>query len=244
MKVLILAAGYGTRLYPQTKNFPKPLLKIDNKPLITYLVEKTQELKGVSRIIVVCNNHFFWRFQAWKNRLRPKRPIRLLNDLSTSPQDKLGSIGDMYFSFRKENFRGDFLVLGGDNFFSDSLSGFVSFAKARKPAITIGLFDIRDKSKAKRFGVVSINKTARVVKFWEKPQRAATSLVATCLYYLPQEKISLIKKYLSRPGQSRDTAGSYIKWLIHRDKVYGYTFKNLWADIGNKDAYNALTRNR
>ena len=39
MKCLILAAGYATRLYPLTENFPKPLLKVGEKTRLDWLVE-------------------------------------------------------------------------------------------------------------------------------------------------------------------------------------------------------------
>jgi len=244
MKVLILAAGYGTRLYPHTRNFPKPLLKIGSKPIINYLLEKTQELSGVSRIVVVTNNRFFKQFQAWRGSLpRPlKRLVRLLNDMSTNPEDKLGSIGDMHFVLHREDYRGDFLVLGGDNFFKAGLLDFVRFARKKRPSISVGLFDIKDKREARHFGVVRINKKNRIVEFSEKPSRPKSSLVAMCLYYFPQVKLRLIKEYLANSLNSEDAAGSYIGWLSRKDKVYGYVFSDFWLDIGHKVIYKKAER--
>ncbi|MFH1338959.1 MAG: nucleotidyltransferase family protein [Candidatus Omnitrophota bacterium] len=242
MKVLILAAGYGTRLYPQTKNYPKPLLKLNKKPIINYLLEKIGGLKDVSRIIVVTNSRFFKQFQAWRDNLRPRRPIRLLNDKSTNPGNKLGAIGDMCFSFCKEGFDSDFLILGGDNILKGSLSDFVRFARSKRPSVSIGLFDIKDRREARRFGVVSINKKNRVVEFSEKPAKPQSSLVAMCLYYFPKEKVNLIKEYLSDSQNCRDAAGSYISWLSRKDKVYGYVFTDFWFDIGHKIIYKKAER--
>ena len=240
MKVLILAAGYGTRLYPYTRNYPKPLLKIKKKPIINYLLDKIKELDGITGIIVVTNDRFFKQFRAWKDSLKRKFPIRIINDLTTSPQDRLGAVGDMYFTFDKEGFTGDFLVMGGDNFFKGSLLDFMHFARGKHPFVTVGLFDIEDKHQACHYGVVSIDKKNRIVKLCEKPSRPKSSLVAMCLYYFPQGKLRLIKRYLENPSNSRDTTGTYISWLSAKDKVYGFKFSNFWFDIGHLHTYKKV----
>lgn len=240
MKVLILAAGYGTRLYPYTKDFPKPLLKIGRQPLINHLLHKIRELDNVSRIIVITNGKFFERFKAWKNTLRTKYPIRIINDLTMSPQERLGAIGDIHFAFSKEGFAGDFLVLGGDNLIEGDLVDFLKFARSKHPFTSIGLFDIKDKRQAKHYGVAILNREKRVIGLEEKPQSPKSSLVAMCLYYFTRQKLRLIEEYLSNPFNTSDTAGDYIKWLSKRDKVYGYKFSDFWADIGHMHTYKKV----
>ena len=125
MKALILAAGYATRLYPYTKNFPKPLLEVNQKPIIEYLTEKLEGLPGLSEILVVTNGRFYPYFEKWKKTLKTGKKIRIVNDLTQSPEDRLGAIGDMNFVFGKFGFNDDYLVIGGDNFFQEPLSKFV-----------------------------------------------------------------------------------------------------------------------
>ena len=240
MKALILAAGYGTRLYPHTTYLPKPLLKINKRPLINYLLDKIGELDEISDIIVVTNDRFFKQFQAWKDSLKIKQRIYLLNDLTRSPQDKLGAIGDMYFVFNKQDNASDYLVLGGDNLFKASLVDFIQFAKSKPAYATIGLFDIKDRQEARHYGVVSLDKDNRIIKLTEKPKKPTSSLVAMCLYYFPQKKIRLIKEYLKNPANSRDTLGTYINWLSSKDKVYGFIFKDSWFDIGHIHTYKKV----
>jgi len=242
MRVVILAAGYGTRLYPYTKSFPKPLLKIGKRPIINYLVDKIEELKDISRIIVVTNDRFFKQFKDWKDNIVIKYPTHIINDLTKTPEDRLGAIGDMHFVFNKEGFVDDFLVLGGDNLFQDSLVDFIHFAKSKHPFATIGLFDIKDKDEASHFGVVGVNRQNRIIDFFEKPEEPKSSLVAMCLYYFPREKSRLIKEYLSNPLNPYDTAGTYINWLRTKDKVYGFVFKNFWFDIGHLHTYKKVSK--
>ncbi len=239
MKVLILAAGYGTRLYPYTKKIPKPLLKVNNRPIIDYLLDKVLKLEGVSSIVVVTNTKFFKYFKSWKEK-KSIQYLHIINDKSTAPENRLGVIRDMELVFTKEGFDEDFLVLGGDNFFSDSLSGFIDFAKTKDPQASIGVYDVRSKKEASNYGVLSFNKNNRLVKFEEKPKAPESTLVGMCLYYFPAKKLKLIKKYLKDDKHSQDAVGNYIKWLISEDKVYGFIFRNLWYDIGRIQTYKKL----
>ncbi len=240
MKALILAAGYGTRLYPYTRNFPKPLLKVNKKPIIEYLLDKLKDLNNISKIIIITNSRFYQHFQCWRERLKIKQKVRIINDLTQSPQDRLGAIRDMDLAFRQENFDDDFLVLGGDNFFQEPLKDFIRMAKKKSPAISIGVFDIHSKQQARHYGVVSLNAQKKVVEFAEKPAAPKSTLVAMCLYYFPRPKLKLIKKYLDNPKNYRDAVGAYIDWLSRKYTVYGFTFKKLWFDIGHIHTYKRL----
>ena len=118
--------------------------------------------------------------------LTMKQPVRIINDLTSSPDDRLGAIGDINFAFQKEGYTDDFLVLGGDNIFKGSLRYFLHFSKNNKPFVSVGLFDIKKKKEACRYGVVSLNKSSQIVDFCEKPEKPKSSLVAMCLYYFPK----------------------------------------------------------
>jgi glucose-1-phosphate thymidylyltransferase len=242
MKVLILAAGYATRLYPRTLHFPKPLLKVNKKPIIEYLIEKLERLPEVSKVVVITNDRFAGTFERWAKKLDTSLDISILNDHTRTPEERLGAVGDMSLAFKKESFKGDFLVLGGDNFFQDPLDGFVEFAQRKAVSATIGVFDIKRRKEASIFGVVSLNSKNRVIDFEEKPQMPRSSLIAMCLYYFPQEALRAIKEYMADPGNSSDAAGAYIGWLSRRHMVYGYRFRHLWVDIGNKQTYIAVNK--
>ncbi len=235
MKTIILAAGYGTRLYPLTKNKAKALLSVGNRTLIDFTVEKILEILPQDNIIiVVSNSRFYADFLRWKEAYSEKAKIAILDDGSTNVEDRRGAVGDIYFAVEKESIKEDILVMGSDNIFDWRLDGFLEFAHA-KSTPTVGLYDLEDYDKARRFGVAEIDTENKIVSFLEKPQNPPSTLISVCLYYFPQDSLSLIEEYLKKEN-SRDAAGSYIKWLSEKTKVYGYVFKGKWLDIGHKDS--------
>ena len=243
MQALILAAGYGTRLYPLTQNTPKPLLPIQGKPLIDYLLEKVEGLGSLHRVIVVTNKKFYPHFHDWaQGHKNWKTPISIVNDGTDSNEARLGSMGDINFVLNKEAGAEDLLVLGGDNLFDQGLDEFMPTAQTKSPKVTIGLFDLKDKQAARHFGVVGLDEQKRVVSFEEKPQNPRSSLIGMCLYYFPKDSLPLIPEYL-RNSKKADTSGEYIKWLSQREDVYAVVFPGKWYDIGSLEAYAEAQKN-
>jgi len=93
MKALILAAGYATRLYPLTKEKPKPLLVVGKKPIIDYLIHKLDGLDELDTIYIVTNQKFYGIFEDWLRGLKSKKQVVLVNDGTTKYEDRLGAIG-------------------------------------------------------------------------------------------------------------------------------------------------------
>lgn len=238
MKALILAAGYATRLYPLTKEYPKPLLKVANKPLIDYIIDKITKISACDQIIVITNSKFFAKFKSWKSRVKVSKPVTIVDDLTKCIEDRRGAIGDMYFAIKKLSLNDDLLVIGGDNLFDGSISEMISFAKCKGMHAVIGVYDLKNKKEAGKYGVVKLNAENRIVDFKEKPKKAVSSKVAMCLYYFPKEKLRLVKEYFKNKSHKHDAAGFYIDWLRRRDKTYGYVFDGRWFDIGDFKFYN------
>ncbi len=232
MKALILAAGYGTRLASVIKDTPKPLIPVGNRPLIDYVVEQLADIKSLSEIVVVSNNKFTPHFQKWAASRGGRLPIRVVNDGTNTPEERLGSVGDIRFVWQKESLMQDWLIIGGDNLFDGDLSHFVDFAVSKSPAVIIGVYDIKDISAATKFGVLTIDADQKVISFQEKPQIPESSLVAMCLYYFPKQTLGYLGEYLSA-SKAVDAAGSYIKWLSEKKNVYGFQFSGKWYDIGS-----------
>lgn len=238
MKALILAAGYAVRLYPLTKAYPKPLLEVNKKPIIDYIIDKLEQLDEINEIIVVTNSKFVSVFKQWAKGVKSTKRISLVDDLTFCPEDRRGAIGDMAFSINKKRIKDDLIVIGGDNLFDVNLGVFLSSALRNKAYATIGVYDIKDRLQASKYGVIKINKTNRIIDFKEKPQKPESTFVAMCLYYFPKAKLKLIKQYLDDKKHKSDAMGFYIDWLRKKDLVYGFVFDGKWYDIGDKSFYS------
>ena len=236
MIILILAAGYATRLYPLTLNKPKPLLEVGKRPILERVFDKISGLPGVEKCFIVTNEKFFKSFSEWASKYRFKVPIEVVNDMTTTNENRLGAIRDIEFVIENKSIRDDILVIGGDNLFEFSLAEFTAFARARRPGASLALFDIKDIGKAGLYGVAKVDSSKRVIEFKEKPPSPQSTLIATCVYYFPREKIDLIKEYLSA-DKGKDAPGNYIKWLSENTEVYGFTFEGNWYDIGDIRSY-------
>lgn len=237
MKAIILAAGYANRLYPLIKDRPKPLLTIRKKPIIEYIIARLESLEQLDQIFIVTNRKFFNQFQDWLDDFPSLKPIKLISDDSLNGNDSPGAIRDIDIVIKREQISEDLLVVAGDNLFSFGLRDFIEFAGKKKPQSSIGIYNLNGKFDPGKFGVVRINSDGEIVDFQEKPSRCASSLVATCLYFFPWEKLHLISDYLSH-DLPKDAAGNYISWLVKSDKVYGYAFnEGNWLDVGDADAY-------
>ncbi len=236
MKALILAAGYATRLYPLTKEYPKPLLEVGQRPIIDYIVDKLDALDGINEIIVVTNSKFMPKFKRWLSRQHTKKQISLVDDLTKSLRDKRGAIGDINFAVNKKRLKDDLIVMGGDNLFNASLKEFSSFINGN-PNPVIGAYNIKNKAAAKKYGVVKLGANSRIVDFKEKPDRPKSTLIAMCLYYFPKEKLKLIKEYWDTKTNKHDATGFYIDWLRKKVPVYGFVFGGFWYDIGDRKVF-------
>jgi len=208
------------------------LLTVKNKPILDYIIDKLEAADKVSGIIIVTNSKFISRFRQWKKRRPVRKPLALVDDLTKSNTDRLGAIGDVNFVIDKKCIKEDILVIGGDNLFSAGLKRFLSFADQNKPAVTIGLYKLKDLKDAGRYGVAKLNSNNRVVHFEEKPRSPKSRLVAMCLYYVPFESLSLIKDYM-KIHKKADATGNYIDWLKDKVDTYGFVFRGAWYDIGD-----------
>lgn len=237
MKALILAAGYATRLYPLTRHFPKPLLEVNKKPIIDYIVRHIDCIKEIDEIFVITNSKFFPKFKKWARGAVSSKRISVINDLTKTIKDRRGAVGDMHYAIIKKKINDGLLVIGGDNIFDTGLCGFVRFALAKKNYPCIGAFDIKDKKKAGNYGVIKIGANKKIISFQEKPASPASTIVAMCLYYFPAGKLDLVGKYLSSRANKNDATGFYIDWLSKAGTAYGYVFGGRWFDIGDHEFY-------
>jgi glucose-1-phosphate thymidylyltransferase len=237
VRVLILAAGYGTRLQSIAQNCPKPLLPINGKPLINHIIDRISRLPGLEDIMVVTNDKFHDQFLSWAAECQSVVPIHVINDGSTAPENRLGSIGDIHYAMKEVSDGKDLLVVGGDNLFDFDLREYLRFAQEKSPAVSIGAYDLGSLDQASLFGVLQLDPDNKIISFEEKPQRPSSSLVSMCFYYFPAQSTNTLDAYL-KERSSADRAGDFIGWLATEHTVFGFQFKGAWHDIGSVKAYH------
>jgi glucose-1-phosphate thymidylyltransferase len=239
MKILILAGGYGTRLYPIIKDTPKALLDVCGKTLIDHTLDKFNGIDGITEVVIVTNAKFHGLLSAWagKNSGGPF-PIRVVNDGTHTPEERLGAIGDILFVLEQEKTPVDWVVAGSDNLFNYSLKDFFAFAGTKAPFVTVGCYDIEDLQGATKYGVIELDASGKFLSLEEKPRNPRSSLISMCLYYLPKETLKYLRIFVDET-KSPDTTGGYLQWLYKKSPVYGFKFRGKWYDIGSLESYNA-----
>jgi glucose-1-phosphate thymidylyltransferase len=237
VKVLLLGAGYGTRLYPLTKDRPKPLLDIAGKPKVEWILDRLLPVPGLYGVALVTNARLAKAFEDWKKGYKCPVPVTIVNDGTTSNDDRLGAVGDIQFSLREAKIDDDLLVVAGDNLFEFDVRKMVAFGK-EKGGPVVCLKDMQHVGPLiSQYSVVTLDGSRRITDFEEKPAKPKTTLISICLYYFPKATLPLVGKYLAA-GNNKDQPGWYIQWLVKQLPTYGFVIDGLWFDIGDIESYN------
>ena len=236
MKVIILAAGYATRLYPLTLNQPKPLLPVAGRPMIEHVLDNLAPIGGIDRIYVVTNAKFAGHFRNWAAEYRhqqPKLEITVCDDHSTDDTNKLGAIGDINFVLESQQVDDDLIVVAGDNLFSEKLDDFGKLCR-EKNAPVLALYDVGNLEEIKKYNAISVDAAGRITFFEEKPKQPTSTLTGIALYFYPRDRVPLIKQYIA-DGNNPDQPGRLVQWFYPRTPFYTWRVPGLWFDIGSKE---------
>jgi glucose-1-phosphate thymidylyltransferase len=231
VKAVILAAGYATRLYPLTRDAPKHLLEVGGRPILDRLLEQLP-LDELDAVYVVTNSKFADRFRAWAEGAPVS--VEVLDDGTTSEDDKLGAIGDLALAIERKAIDDDLLVAAGDSVFSERLDGIVHLGREREAAV-IAAFDVGEPEEIRRLSALGVDADGRIVSFEEKPENPTSTLAGIALYYYPRSVLPLVGEYLAE-GNNPDQPGRLVGWLYTRVPVYAWRLPGLWLDIGTQDA--------
>ena len=236
MNALILAAGYATRLYPLTLNKAKPLLAVGGKPIVEWVVDNLAGIPDLEKIYVVTNDKFASDFQRWSEGYRARSPefkFKIVNDGSTSDDDKLGAIGDINFVVTRENLsQSSLVVIAGDNLFTESLARFVDYARGTDA--TVAVYDVGDFEAIKEYDNITVGAEGIITRFEEKPDNPQGTLAAIALYYYSPAVLSLLTTYLAA-SNNPDQPGRFVQWLYTRKPVNTFQINGKWLDIGSKE---------
>ncbi len=238
MKCLILAAGYATRLYPLTENFPKPLLDVRGKTILDWLVDDIDTLGEVDEYVVISNHKFAHHFDAWA--ASKKQKITVVDDGTDTNETRLGAVRDIQFAIDKLGLDDEMLVIAGDNVLDFSLTAFIKYAKQKGASAVMRYYE-PETSKLLKSGVVTIDENDLVLEMTEKSATPATHWCCPPFYFYTREDARLVKDGIAA-GCGTDAPGSYIAWLCKKTKVYAMEMPGKRYDIGNLESYEQVKK--
>ncbi|MCR4834450.1 MAG: nucleotidyltransferase family protein [Butyrivibrio sp.] len=231
MKCIIIAAGYATRLYPLTENYPKPLLDVGGKPILDWLIEDVDVV--VDEFIVVTNHKFIGIFEKWAAK---KNKIRVIDDGTSTNETRLGAVRDIQLSV--EGINDDVLVMAGDNMLDFSLVPFITFASSIGTSCV--MCHEEDSLEAlRKTAVITTTSEGKIISYEEKPQEPKGNLAVPPFYYYREQDIKRIAEALE-DGCGYDAPGSFAAWLCGNVDLYAWKMPGRRYDIGDIISYEAV----
>ena len=231
MKCLILAAGYATRMYPLTENFPKPLLEVGGKTILDWL---TEDLAPVTDgFIVVTNHKYAGHFRQWAEG----KPVTVVDDGTDTNETRLGAVCDIQFAIDRLGLQEDLLIIAGDNVLDFSLRSFVEYAKAAGTSCTMRYRE-EDPVKLRRAGVSEVE-GERLISFEEKPAEPKSNWCTPPFYYYTAEDVQKIREVI-RDGCGTDAPGSLVAWMCRKSPMHSMVMPGKRFDIGDLASYQAV----
>ena len=239
MKCLILAAGYATRLYPLTENFPKPLLEVGGKTILDWLIDDVDTLGAIDEYVVISNHKFAHHFEGWAKEKTQK--ITVLDDGTESNETRLGAVKDIAFAINTLSLDDDMLVVAGDNLLDFTLTSFVAYAQEKKASCIMRYYE-GGTARLQKCGVVEIDENDRILGMEEKPKEPRSNWCCPPFYFYTRADARLVERGIEA-GCGTDAPGSYIAWLSSVSPVYAMEMPGKRYDIGNLESYRAVQEN-
>lgn len=238
MKCLILAAGYATRLYPLTENFPKPLLTVGEKTILDWLVDDIDTSGLADEYVVISNHKYAYYFDNWAKTKLQK--ITVVDDGTETNETRLGAVKDIQFAIDKLNLDDDMLVIAGDNVLDFSLTKFIEYAQEKQTSCIMRYYEPDDKRLLK-CGVVTIDENDKILHMTEKSPTPATHWCCPPFYYYTKDDAKLVREGIDK-GCGTDAPGSYIAWLCTETTVHAMEMPGKRYDIGNIESYEKVQK--
>ena len=228
-----MAAGYATRLYPRTENFPKPLLEVRGKTILDWLVDDIDTAGQVDEYVVISNHRFAHHFENWAKTKTQK--ITVVDDGTSTNETRLGAVKDIQFAIDTLGLDDDMLVIAGDNVLDFSLTKFVGYAKQKATSCIMRYYE-SSHQKLLKCGVVTIDENDRVLAMTEKSPTPATHWCCPPFYYYTKADAKLVAEGIAS-GCGTDAPGSFIAWLCGQTAVHAMEMPGKRYDIGNLESY-------
>ncbi len=236
MKCLILAAGYATRLYPLTENFPKPLLKVGDKAILDWLVDDIDSAGIVDEFIVISNHKFAGHFRDWAAASSAR--ITVVDDGTSTNETRLGAVKDIQFAIDTLGLDDDLLVIAGDNILDFSMVQFIEYARQKGTSCIMRYYE-EDGNRLHKCGIVEVDEDDLILGMEEKPAEPKSHWCCPPFYFYRREDARRVAEGIAS-GCGVDAPGSFIAWLSGCAKVHAMKMPGHRFDIGDLASYNRV----
>ena len=241
MKAIILAAGYATRLYPLTRDWPKALLKVGGKTILDRLTEQILVIDAIDEVHVVTNHKFANTFLLWTKAAAAKWPLvkfLVWDDGTLSNDTRLGALGDIQYVIDQAGLDDDVLITASDTFCSFDWRAFYADFQRHGRDLLLA-HEEASYEDCKRYAVALLDEAGRVVDMEEKPEHPKSRTAVYAAYIYRRATLPLLKSYLDE-GNSPDAPGHFPSWLYKTRDVRAFVFQGECVDIGTLDTYNEV----
>lgn len=238
MKNIVIAAGYATRLYPLTENFPKPLLKIGERSILDRILDDVDRIEEIDEHIIVTNHKFAEIFNNWVSERKQKpgtKPIRIIDDGTTDNENRLGAVKDLLLAIDEFDINDDIMVLAADNVLDFSFRGFVNFFKQKNTSVIMCHHE-PELYKLQRTGVIAVDEDMKVLEMQEKPEHPVSNWAVPPFYIYKKNDLPLIRDCLNH-GCGFDAPGNLAHYLVNATTIHAWIMPGSRYDIGSLDSY-------
>ena len=235
MKNIVIAAGYATRLYPLTENFPKPLLKVGDRNILERMLDDIDRLPEIDSHIIITNHKFAPIFEEWAKTVRYTKPVTIIDDGTSSNETRLGAVRDLLLAIEKCDVDDDIMVLAADNILEFSLRGFVDFFKEKRTSVIMCHHE-PELRRLQRTGVIAVNDDMRVLEMQEKPEKPVSNWAVPPFYIYSKSDLPLIRDCLNH-GCGFDAPGNLAHYLAAASTLHAWPMPAGRFDIGSLDSY-------
>src|SRR5438105_8677610 len=159
--------------------------------MIEYALDALRTIDEVEHVYVVTNAKFAPQFREWA-----PEGVTVIDDGTTSEDDRLGAIGDIGFVLDQTGLDDDLVVVAGDNLFTADVGGFAALG-LREDAPVIATHDMGAGADMTQYNVIEFDGDGRVTHFEEKPRNATSTRSGVALYFYPRRALPLIRRYLA-----------------------------------------------
>ncbi|XP_018428923.1 PREDICTED: uncharacterized protein LOC108801531 isoform X2 [Nanorana parkeri] len=232
MKVVILAAGYGTRLlkdlqeakeeqYAKLAGVPKPLLPIGKLPLISYWVEALKASDDTQNIFVVTNELYYRKFKEWAENYPC---VQVINDGTSSNEERLGAVSCLQLAIDRFKIDDHIMVIGGDTLFYEDfhlqrvLEKYEALHKVDDQANLVLSYSCKEEE-MRKYGILETDENQKITALLEKPSATDTT-----------------SRQADAPISEKDAPGLFLSWLVKRKPVYCHPLFGRF-DVGNLESY-------